>query len=474
MNSAPSDSTSAPSFSVTGAPNKGKSSLLKAITNDYSIEVSEFAGTTKQSKAYPMKLNGEEEYRFTIWDTPGFENAQGAVEKLEEMQQKAPEASKISLIREFVALYAKDDLLKFEAEIMRSWLPFSGIIFVADCSKPYSEAEYVWELRLIEWSELPSIGVLNPVEGEAHKKEWKQAFRNRRMATQVFNPVMSNFEQRIEIFNVLAQLHSGWQAEIEGVIQALRQDRAEALYDAAQEIRMAVMQLYSTAFYVWADDLKDEGQHQAAIAGKVKKTTTAQLEEAHHKLKKRFNMRADLCFDAGLKDAVDESELFEGVNFQRYFSPNQQAMIYGLLGGGIGAGVDAALGGLTFGVFTVMLGGAGGAYGYFQSLGVEDLMNPEKITRRGNKYEAGPLTVSLGYVVINRLRELVFSLYHRSAANESPMKQHYDFSKTRSIKLTRLLQRISKSEANRQNESNKRELLELMHKQLKEDVEHVS
>jgi predicted kinase len=54
------------------------------------------------------------------------------------------------------------------------------------------------------------------------------------------------------------------------------------------------------------------------------------------------------------------------------------------------------------------------------------------------------------------------------------MKQHYDFSKTRSIKLTRLLQRISKSEADRQSESNKRELLELLHKQLKEDAEHVS
>lgn len=472
MSSDPFGTTLLPSFSVTGAPNKGKSSLVKAITNDEKINVSEYSGTTQQSKSYPMIIQGE--HRFTIWDTPGFEDAQGAVEKLEEMQKNAPEASKISLIREFVALYAKDDLLKFEAEIMRSWLPFSGIIFVADCSKPYSEAEYLWELRLIEWSELPSIGILNPVDGEAHKDEWEQALNNNCQATQLFNPVMSNFEQRIEIFSALSRLYDGWENQIEEVIEALQQDRRDALYDAAQEIRMAVLKLYSHSFYVWADSLKDDEQHRAAIAGKVKKTTTAQLEEAHQKLKKRFNMHADLSFDAGLKDAVDESELFEGVNFQRYFSPKQQAMIYGLLGGGIGAGVDAALGGLTFGVFTVMLGGAGGAYGYFQSLGVEDLMNPENITRRGNKYVAGPLTVSLGYVVINRLRELVFSLYHRSAANASPMKQHYDFSKTRSIKLTRLLQRISKSEADRQNESNKRELLELLHKQLKEDVEHVS
>lgn len=472
MNPEAPDSTSVPSFSVTGAPNKGKSSVVKAITNDEKIDVSEHAGTTQQSKSYPMIIQGE--HRFTIWDTPGFEDAQGAIEILEDMQQASPDASKISLIKEFLASCAKDDTLQYEAQILHSWIPFSGIIFVADCSKPYSESEYLWELRLIEWSELPSIGILNPVEGEAHKEEWAQALKSRGMATKVFNPVMSNFEQRIEIFEVLGNLHSGWKKEIEGVIHAQRQDRAEALYDAAQEIRMALLQLYSQSFFVWADSLKDEEQHRAAIAEKVKKKTTAQLEDTHKKLKKRFNLRADLSFDASLKNAVDESELFEDVNFHRYFSPKQQAIIYGLLGGGIGAGVDVALGGLTFGVFTTMLGSVGGAYGYFHSLDVEDLLSPENISKRGNKYEAGPLSVSLGYVVINRLRELVFSLYHRSAANDSPMKQDYDFSKTRSIKLTRLLQRISKTEADRQDESNKRELLELLHNQLKEDVQHIS
>lgn len=472
MSSEASYRPSLPSFSVTGAANKGKSSLVKAITSDELIDVSQYAGTTRESKAYPMMIKGE--HKFTIWDTPGFENAQQALEELQNMQQRNPEASKTELIHRFAAEYAKDDDLRYEAEILNSWDHFAGIIYVADCSKPYSEAEYLWELRLIKWTELPSIALLNPIEGRNHLQEWQQELEGTFMMTKVFNPVMSNFEQRIEIFAALSRLHAGWQTQLEAVIEALRQDRADALYDAAQEIRTAVLQLYSQSFYVWADALKDEAQHRADIAEKVKKKTTAQLESTHQKLKKRFNMRADLAFDAGLRESVDESELFEDVNFRKYFSPRQQATIYGLLGGGIGAGVDVALGGLTFGVFTAMFGSVGGAYGYYQSLGVEDLLSPANITKRGDKYEAGPLTVSLGYVMINRLRQLVFSLYHRSAADASPMKQEYDFSQKRSIKLTQLLKRIAGSEADRQSESNKRALLELLHQQLKEDVEQIS
>ena len=62
-----------PKFAVVGHPNKGKSSIVSALAQDDSVQISDTPGTTKRRRIYPLKLDNKTIYE--LIDTPGFQRA---------------------------------------------------------------------------------------------------------------------------------------------------------------------------------------------------------------------------------------------------------------------------------------------------------------------------------------------------------------------------------------------------------------
>ena len=63
----------APRFAIVGHPNKGKSSIVATLAEDNEVAISDTPGTTTQSRAYPLRIDGEVLYELV--DTPGFQRA---------------------------------------------------------------------------------------------------------------------------------------------------------------------------------------------------------------------------------------------------------------------------------------------------------------------------------------------------------------------------------------------------------------
>ena len=71
----------APVFAVVGRPNKGKSSIVATLARDDSVGIEARSGSTREARAFPMRVDGEVLY--SLVDTPGIQRARAVLEWLQ-------------------------------------------------------------------------------------------------------------------------------------------------------------------------------------------------------------------------------------------------------------------------------------------------------------------------------------------------------------------------------------------------------
>ncbi|MEX0772342.1 MAG: DUF3482 domain-containing protein [Balneolales bacterium] len=451
-----------PVFIVTGAPNKGKSTLVKALTNDESIEINPTAGTTIRSKAYPMKVDSRVMY--TIWDTPGFENARGLSEILRDW---GIEVSKnpLDLFSRFHREYRHQEEFRNEIEIFKPIVQYGGIVYVADSSKPFNESKYIREIELLKWTGLPRIAILNPIDGIRHLAEWQQNLDLHFRIVKVFNPHKTSFHEKLRLLDAFSHLNPDWEDKVLQAIDALNKNHEAALKKTAVTIRKAVLEAYKGSFSTSADDLHTKGEYTGILFDKVRDYVRSILENSQMEIVRHYGFKTQhvqMDFDLNESDVMDE------VVMRKYITPWQRSFIAGITGAGAGAAVDVATGGLTFGVFTA-LGGAAGAGGGYLSNRFDPMELLKEVSRKDNRYVVERLHPELGYLIINRLRELASKVQNKTAANQETIIIKYNFDKMTTIKLTRLLREVIKQGRNFYKEETKQELENIIFNQLQED-----
>ncbi len=451
-----------PVFVVTGAPNKGKSTFIKAMTNDESVVVREYARTTTSAKSYPFKIDGET--CFTLWDTPGFENAAEMHEILVEWGIRESDHP-IELIRRFLDVYAGHPDFYYELEIFKPIANYACIVYVADCSKKFQQSEYLREMELIRFTRLPRIAILNPIDGDQYLELWRSGLTDYFNNIKVFNPHETTFDEKLRILGAFSHLNDDWEESLNRVIDVLKLQREKVLEECARVIRRTILQIYDQDFSIRYDGIRDENEQKAELVSHVRDFVHKTMNDAQRQVTRRFGLTIDFAFE----QEFGENDLFSTTVRRKNLSVHQRAMINAIVGGGIGAVMDAAAGGLTFGVFTAALGVAGGLAAYLKDISPMDLVKIGGFDPNEEKIRVESLNAELGLLIMNRLRQVVAVLYNRTAANTESVTIRKDLDPAGLAKIGGLLKKIASSQTHRYSEKNKKELLHFIHEKLKED-----
>lgn len=452
-----------PVFVATGAPNKGKSTLVKALTNDESIEIDPTAGTTIAGKSYPMKVDNR--IMYTIWDTPGFENARGMSEILRDWGIEVYKKDPLELFRRFHREFAHHDDYHNEIEIFKPLIRYAGIVYVADSSKPFNESKYIREIELLKWTGLPRIAVLNPIEGEQYQSEWQRQLDRHFRLVKIFNPHTTSFQEKLRLLDAFSHLNPDWENLILDAIEALKKNHEAALVKSSATIRKAVLEAYRGSFTTSGDGLNTREEYEEILFGKVREHVRNILDSSQKEIVRHYGFKeqhVQMDFDLNESDVMDE------VVMRKYISPWQRSIIAGAAGAGAGAAIDVAAGGMTFGVFTA-IGGAAGAGGAYLSNKFDPMELLKNVKREGNQYVVEKLHPELGYLIINRLRELAAKIQNKTAANQETITIAYNFDKLATIRLTNLIKDVIRQSKSYYKEQTRQELGDLILRQLRED-----
>lgn len=455
-----------PVFVVTGAPNKGKSTFLKAMTNDNNIEVGEIARTTTKSKPYHVKSGLEDEILMTLWDTPGFENAAEVYEILEDWKKENSNNS-LELIKRYVETYKENQNHKYEVEILEPLTEFSAIIYIADCSKSFSEEVYLREIQLLQFTNLPRIAILNPIDGQHHLESWREGLRKYFHNIKVFNPHKTSFEEKLSTLGALSHLHDEWEKPINRIIEILKTDRESVLKEAARIIRSTVLKIYDKKFEIRFNPIDDEKEYERKLLSEVRKFVIKTMNQSQEKISARFGFDIEI----ELNKSYEDNDLFDETVRKQNITIYQRG-IFGAVGGAaLGLAVDVPAGGLAFGIPTATGAVIGFGAGCLSGIKMDDLINYKNPFRSDEKMvlQIKSLDIELGFLIINRLRQVVINLYNRTAANNEKIIISKDLDKGSLLKISKLLGQISKSKKHRYSETKKKKLLDFIYNKLIED-----
>lgn len=342
-----------PVFAILGHPNEGKSSVVATLAEDDSVRISPTPGETRKCRDYPLIIDGVEIIRFI--DTPGFQQPRRTLAWMQQFE--GPEADRIP---EFIRAHQNDPDFADDCELLAPVADGAGIIFVTDGSRPVRKTDQV-EMEILRLTGLPRMAVINPKDktDQAHLEDWKAAARKDFNTIRIFDAQRATYVERIELLESLKMIDPDWQAALTFVIQAFKQDWAQRLTETADIIIGLAENAAGHSVKKNCRDAKQMDRVKQELAEKYQADIQKMEQAAHKRIRKRFKhniFSLEFPPQSILNEDLFSSRTWKVLGLNRW----QLATAAGAGGGLIGAKIDLALAGLSFGVFTA-LGGAIGA-----------------------------------------------------------------------------------------------------------------
>ena len=389
------DSHFIPEFAILGHPNEGKSSVVSTLAEDDSVKVSPTPGETLQCRTFPVRIDGQEIIRFT--DTPGFQLPGQTLKWME-----AYDADEQGRIRAFRELHRDNPDFRNECELFSPLERGAGVIFVVDGSRPVRKNDRM-EMEILRLTGCPRMAIINSKgQDEAFLDAWKKEFRKSFNSVRVFNAHNATYAERIALLESLKGIDQDWQPALAKVIDAFKGDWKSRNTQAAETI----CDLIATC-------LKHRVIKRCSDESKAKSAKEEQLQEIYRKeiiaIEKKAGNRIRRLFkhnifqvDLSRRSIINEP-LFARRTWQVLgLSPLQLATAAAVSGGIIGAGLDLAAAGLTFGVFTSIGGviGAGSALLFGEDISKAKVVG---MSLGGYRISIGPNeSVNFPYVLLDR------------------------------------------------------------------------
>jgi hypothetical protein len=350
-----SQSPAIPEFAVLGHPNEGKSSVVSTLTEDDRIRVSRIPGETTESTAYTVKIDGKEIIRFV--DTPGFQ-----VPKQTLAWFRKYEGNPEHIVEAFIQTFENDPFYADDCELLKPVAGGAGIIYVVDGSRPVRDDDLA-EMEILRLTGRPRMAVIN---SKTHEKDytldWRNEFRKHFNAIRIFNSNTADFMERIKMLESLKAIDQEWEQRLSAVITAFHADRRKRIGLACAAICRALEQ--SLSFSLSEPVTGDEDL-------KILKERLNEKYQAHIKkfeddmFKKIRSLFKHHLFEYHLPEhSILNHDLFSKQTWELLGLTTEQLAAAGaILGGTVGAVIDTAAAGHTFGIFTALGGilGAGSA-----------------------------------------------------------------------------------------------------------------
>ena len=341
-----------PEFAIIGHPNEGKSAVVSTLAEDDSVRVSPYPGETIVCQTFPVKIDGREIIRFT--DTPGFQNPKKVLAWMHSDQGSNPD-----LLRRFLDSHRDKPEFKEDCELFQPVVRGAGIIYVVDGSRPVRKVDLT-EMEILRLTGRPRMAIINCKEDEtAYLDQWKTEFRKHFNAVRLFNAYRATYAERILLLENLKGIEQDWEPALETVISAFKEDWHRRNVLTAEVICDMIENCLTYRITKKIPEGMDENslithlqeEYNAAI-GKIEKN-------AHQKIRMYFKHNV---FNYGLPPhSILQEDLFSKKTWQVLgLTPRQLITAAGIAGGAVGAALDLATAGLSFGIFTA-IGGLAGA-----------------------------------------------------------------------------------------------------------------
>lgn len=333
-----------PIFAVVGHPNEGKSSVLSTLTEDDSVAVSAYPGETVNCQRFPVKINGELIMEFV--DTPGFQNPTRTLQWM-----KASGKTDESLLDAFLSEFGNNPQYHHDCELMKPLKEGAAVIYVVDCSRPLLDVDKA-EMEILRLINKPRMAVINFKEtGGEYMEEWKLCFRRHFNVIREFNAHHARFDERLALLETLKAIHQDWEPALNCAIQSFRKDWEYRRIRVAEEI---------IGYLEWALNFRvDRSYARESESDRTKekalnnyRETIINREQNLFKEIRRLYRHHLYHFSLPAQSILNE-DLFSDKTWQLLGLTQKQLLIAATgMGAGIGAALDVAASGLTFGIFT--------------------------------------------------------------------------------------------------------------------------
>ncbi len=388
------DSMNIPEFAIIGHPNEGKSSVVSTLAEDDTVPISRIPGETTKSRVYPVSIDGKEIIRFI--DTPGFQNPMKTLEWL-----RGYTGPPHTILHAFYEAHAPFPEFRDECELFLPVMNKGGIIYVVDGSRPLRRVDRV-EMEILRLTGRPRMAIINCKDDDfRYLADWKTEFHRHFNMTRTFNAHKATYAERIALLESLKSIDQDWEAALHLVVSSFKKDwtQRNALTAAAicELIKDCTRHVSSTTCSTKAKipEIRD------VLFSRFQKHLTATESRCHIRIKQLFKHN---IFNYTLPDqSILHEDLFDRSTWHVLgLKPRQLATAAAVTGGSIGAAVDLAAAGLTFGIFTAI--GSALAAGYVLWDGERFAKSRVKgIGIGGYKVQVGPVdNVQLLYILLDR------------------------------------------------------------------------
>ncbi len=383
-----------PEFAVVGHPNEGKSSVVSTLTEDDQIRVSRIPGETVVCRTYTVKIGGKEIIRFV--DTPGFQVPRQTLAWF-----SAYAGDPETIVDEFVKTHQQDPFFKDECELLGPVARGAGIIYVVDGSRPV-RGDDLAEMEILRLSGRPRMAVINSkTQASDYTAQWQREFRKQFNAIRVFNSNTAGFSDRMKMLESLKAIDQEWEDALSIVIEAFHQDWQKRNRLAAKLICETLEKclVFSTSIALRPEDSEDT----------VRTTLNQAYEDRIRTLEKQMFKKIRQLFRHHLYDhhlpacSLLHHDLFARQTWELLGLTRKQLAAAGAIAGGtMGAVMDTAAAGVTFGVFSA-LGGLFGAGSALWGAGKLAGSRAGGIKLGGDRLRLGPCkNIQFLYVLLDR------------------------------------------------------------------------
>jgi hypothetical protein len=401
-------------FAIVGHPNEGKSAVVSTLSEDDSVRVSPFPGETTRCQTFPVVIDGKEIIRFT--DTPGFQNPTQVLAWMKNFQ--GPDTL---LLETFRQTHADNPDFKHDRELLGPLSRGAGIIYVVDGSRPLRKVDLA-EMEILRLTGRPRMAIINPKEDETgYLEQWKNEFRKYFNAIRMFNAHKATYAERIELLENLKSIDQDWTPALETVISAFKKDW-ERRNDLTTDI---ICDMLSQCLGHSVSQHISENRDEETAIRQVQEhfaRDIARMEKASHDNIRKLFKHNIFSYDLPAHSILRE-DLFSEKTWQVLgLTPTQLVIAAGLTGGAVGAAIDLAAAGLTFGIFLTLgglLGAGWAALGGGKSLA--KIRVAERMNLGGQQIRIGPIqNIQLLYVLLDRAL-----IYYSHAINWAHGRRDY-------------------------------------------------
>ena len=387
-----------PVFAVLGHPNEGKSSVVSTLTEDDRIRVSRIPGETTESTPYTVTIDGKDIIRFV--DTPGFQ-----VPKQTLAWFRKFEGNQEHIVEAFIKVFKNDPFYADECELLKPVAKGAGIIYVVDGSRPVRDDDLA-EMEILRLTGRPRMAVVNSKTDEKdYTMDWRNQFRKHFNSIRIFNSNTANFMERIKMLESLKAIDQEWEQSLSDVITAFQKDRQRRNDLACVAICRAIEQ--SLPFSL-SEPVTPESDPNA-IKERLNQKYQAQIKEFEAQMFKKIrSLFKHHLFEYLLPEySILNHDLFSKQTWELLGLTTEQLVAAGaIVGGTVGAMIDSAAVGHTFGIFTAIGGVLGAGSALFSGRKMAK-NRPGSIRLGGDKLQLGP-TKNLQFLYILMDRALIY------------------------------------------------------------------